>query len=476
MYRFSLFEKQISMLVPIRMMCVLLLAAIGVSCGDPSLDSSNNTTNQSASASFSILWRTDPADQSSENTVLTREAISDDCAGIGVVTVECLIYDGATMTLLTAGSWDCSEGHGDLDDIPPGENRQFVVLGLNDNGEIVYRGQAADGIDFDPGQFVDVGYIEAFPFAASLPDTGQTKSFTDTHGEDSDYQPKHPQLYTKLDDSGNVLDDSASEWAMVRDEVTGLTWEVKTDDDSIHDVDNLYTWQEAQDGLIAQLNSDNFGGHSDWRLPTIKELFSIAHKGLENPAIDQDYFQSIISSDSDGYWASTAYFDDPLSAWQIRFMYGDIYHKDRSESNYACAVRGAQNSSSLVDNGDGTVTDTATGLMWQQDESDAMTWEAALTYCEDLELAGHDDWRLPNVNELQTVIDYNAYEPAIDTSFFPGAMPQYYWSSTTYEENDDTDNNAWNVFFSNGDLYTTDMSGKSNSAYVRAVRDADPGT
>ena len=157
-------------------------------------------------------------------------------------------------------------------------------------------------------------------------------------------------------------------------------------------------------------------------------------------------------------------------------MYGDIYHKDRSESNYACAVRGAQNSSSLVDNGDGTVTDTATGLMWQQDESDAMTWEAALTYCEDLELAGHDDWRLPNVNELQTVIDYNAYEPAIDTSFFPGAMPQYYWSSTTYEENDDTDNNAWNVFFSNGDLYTTDMSGKSNSAYVRAVRDADPGT
>jgi Protein of unknown function (DUF1566) len=55
---------------------------------------------------------------------------------------------------------------------------------------------------------------------------------------------------------------------MVRDDVTGLVWEVKTYDDSIHDKDNLYTWQDAQDVFIAQLNSDNFGGHSGWRLPT----------------------------------------------------------------------------------------------------------------------------------------------------------------------------------------------------------------
>ena len=193
MNRSSLFEKEIPMLNLILMMCVLL-TVIGISCGDPSLDSGNTTTDQPASASFSILWRTYPEDHATENTVTTREAISEDCAGIGVLTVECLVYDATSMSLLTAGSWDCSQGQGDLDDIPPGENSQFVVLGLNNSKEIVYRGQTTDGIDFNPGQFVDVGYIEAFPFAASLPDTGQTKSFTDTYSEDSDYPPRHLHL------------------------------------------------------------------------------------------------------------------------------------------------------------------------------------------------------------------------------------------------------------------------------------------
>ena len=85
----------------------------------------------------------------------------------------------------------------------------------------------------------------------------------------------------------------------------------------------------------------------------------------------------------------------------------------------------------LVDNGDGTVTDASTGLMWQQAEAGAMNWEAALVYCENLELAGHDDWRLPNLNELLSIVDYELYDPAIDTTFFPGAMSSEYWSSTT---------------------------------------------
>ena len=475
MDRFSWFEKQIPVLILIRMMCVLL-AVIGISCVDPSLDSGNTTTDQPASASFSILWRTDSADQASENNVLAREAISDDCAGMGVATVECMVYDGASMRLLTTGSWPCSEAQGALDDIPPGEDRQFVVLGLNDNGEIVYRGQAANSIDFDPGQFVDVGYIEAFPFAASLPDTGQATSFTDTYGEDSDYAPKHSHLYTKLDDSGNVLVDSAFEWAMVRDEVTGLIWEVKTDDRSIHDIDNIYTWQDAQDVFISGLNNDNFGGHSDWRLPTIKELFTIADKGLVDPAINIAYFPNIMLSREGFFWSATAYVDDLAYVWFLDFLDGDIGSRgDVSHFKNVFAVCGEQKNSTLVDNGDGTVTDTTTGLMWQQAEADAMTWEAALTYCENLRLAGYNDWRLPNVNELQSIIDYDAYDPAIDTTYFPGAMPNAYWSSTTYEGNADSDNYSWNVSFSSGDLITQ-TSDKSNSAYVRAVRYADPGT
>ena len=86
----------------------------------------------------------------------------------------------------------------------------------------------------------------------------------------------------------------------------------------------------------------------------------------------------------------------------------------------------------FVDNSDGTVTDTSTGLMWQQETADSMNWESAISYCEDLSLAGYDDWRLPNRNELQTLVDYSKYSTAIDTEFFPDTVSFYYWSSTTY--------------------------------------------
>jgi len=73
-----------------------------------------------------------------------------------------------------------------------------------------------------------------------IPDTGQTTSYTDTFGEDSDYL-INPPSYIKMDAQANYLPDSATSWAMVRDNVTGLIWEVKTDDGSIHDKDNTYT-------------------------------------------------------------------------------------------------------------------------------------------------------------------------------------------------------------------------------------------
>jgi hypothetical protein len=118
----------------------------------------------------------------------------------------------------------------------------------------------------------------------------------------------------------------------------------------------------------------------------------------------------------------------------------------------------------LVDNEDGTVTDTATGLTWQQAEGGAMTWEAALTYCENLELAGHDDWRLPNRNELQSIADYEKIDPAVDAVCFPGALSSAYWSSTTYTVVTDC---AWGVDISDGNVF---FYGKSSSYYVRAVR------
>ena len=118
----------------------------------------------------------------------------------------------------------------------------------------------------------------------------------------------------------------------------------------------------------------------------------------------------------------------------------------------------------LVVNGDGTVTDTETGLMWQQDEAGYMNWEESLAYCENLKLAGYDDWRLPNINELRSLVDYSTYNPTIDTYAFPNATSSYYWSSTTYFY---SNGNAWPVYFLDGYVH---HSSKSDSYYVRAVR------
>jgi len=113
-----------------------------------------------------------------------------------------------------------------------------------------------------------------------IPDSGQTKCYNETaeipcpapgedfYGQDAQYV-TNPRSYTKLDAGGNDLPDFAASWTMVRDNVTGLIWEVKTDDGSVHDRDNTYNWDDAQSVFIAELNSANFEGHSDWRVPSI---------------------------------------------------------------------------------------------------------------------------------------------------------------------------------------------------------------
>lgn len=119
----------------------------------------------------------------------------------------------------------------------------------------------------------------------------------------------------------------------------------------------------------------------------------------------------------------------------------------------------------LVQNGDGTVTDTDTGLMWQQLEGGHMTWEDALDYCETLELAGFSDWRLPNVNELQSIVDYQQEDPSTNSTVLPEVESQPYWSSTTLSSNNEC---AWVVSFYGGDISYEEKI--HSSPYVRAVR------
>lgn len=91
----------------------------------------------------------------------------------------------------------------------------------------------------------------------------------------------------------------------------------------------------------------------------------------------------------------------------------------------------------FVDNGDGTVSDRASGLMWQQtDDGRPQDWPSALAYCANLKLAQHDDWRFPNVKELQSIVDYRRSDPAIDERFLRQTDRRgWFWSSTTYGDN-----------------------------------------
>lgn len=111
-----------------------------------------------------------------------------------------------------------------------------------------------------------------------------------------------------------------------------------------------------------------------------------------------------------------------------------------------------------VDNGDRTITDNGTGLMWQKTTAGKMDWGAGMGYCSNLSLAGHSDWGLPNKDELYGL--YNS--PCKDMMDGPLS---YYWSSTPFAS--PTNPGALRVLFSNGHVLP---SNKANSFYVRAVR------
>ena len=120
---------------------------------------------------------------------------------------------------------------------------------------------------------------------------------------------------------------------------------------------------------------------------------------------------------------------------------------------------------SFTDNGNGTVSDSNTGLMWQrEDDNTIRTWESAITYCEGLSLGSYTDWRLPNIKELKSIVDNTKYDPAINTTYFPNTNSSYYWSSTTSAG---VSSYAWFVFFYDG--YVS-YGNKSKYYYVRCVR------
>ncbi len=241
--------------------------------------------------------------------------------------------------------------------------------------------------------------LTPYPMAAwseaGLPDTGQVTSTTTTFGEDSDYTTApetRPQSFT---DNGD---------GTITDNVTGLMWQ-KVDAGEM-------TWENAINNASAQTT----GGYSDWRLPNPQEIFSIFNHENNNPALNTTWFPSHPSGAAEYWWTRDAFGNSTTNVWCVNSG-GGAGGKPKAETlsaggafrYHARYVRGAQNNlgHSYTNNGDGTITDCDTSLMWTQLPGPATTWEGALAYAENLTAGGHNDWRLPNIKELQTLTDYS---------------------------------------------------------------------
>jgi len=271
------------------------------------------------------------------------------------------------------------------------------------------------------------------------------------YGQDATYQGNQPSYL----DNGN---------GTITDNVTGLMWQ--------KDMGAKLSFDEA----VALIKTLNLGGYTDWRIPTIKELYSLilfsgqvkGEIAVKN-FINETYFIQPIGNTALGEreidaqtWSSTKYvgttFVNDETIFGVNFVDGRIkgypkYKKTTSSSTpnkmYFRMVRGNTNYgiNNFVDNNDGSISDKTTGLMWQKsDDGTARDWENALSYAENLTLAGYSDWRLPNSKELQSIVDYSrcpsvTNSPAINPMFsttsikdpdgVAGQYP-YFWSSTTH--------------------------------------------
>ncbi len=256
----------------------------------------------------------------------------------------------------------------------------------------------------------------------------------------------------------------SSDGLTVKDEVTGLTWQKSYDS-------GTYYWASIQT-VVDNLNNQNYGGYSDWRVPTIKELYSLWNVSVGWPYIDTDYFDITYTDEQELshaiFWSSDKYtgvlgnvsssMETPGSelAFGVNFGTGHIksYSISVGPKHQVRCVRGnlSYGVNLFQNNNDGTISDLATGLMWQQtDNGSGMDWEHALAYAQTQNNAnylGHNDWRLPNSKELQSLVDYTRSPYATNTANVGPAINAlfsctgilndggkadypYYWTSTS---------------------------------------------
>lgn len=369
---------------------------------------------------------------------------------------------------------------------------------------------------------------------SELPRTGQRTCFdqegniiehTGT-GQDCDHQAGRVWPEPRFKDNGD---------GTITDLLTGLMW--------IRNGSCLgwQSWKAAMDAAQDLNSLEKIEDHcanltvsyDDWTVPTIQELESLLNLEEQSP-FNYLNFYGFRNVQPDSYWSSTTG-PNPYSAWMLYMDSGEVASSGRVGTHHVLLVRKVEKSGRakgasgeiepesesrihlfehlsllrekifdfstkdaekteatstegdsvvttgrFLDNGDGTVTDTITDLMWLKDVNcvASMEWQAALDMvknlnadplslnCKELTATGYDDWALPNRNELRSLISYSVDLPALATDFPTESIQPYYWTSTSVASHPKL---AYDIYMGTGALSMSNKTAKRHMWPVRPV-------
>lgn len=326
---------------------------------------------------------------------------------------------------------------------------------------------------------------------ASLNDSGQAQCYdgaelttctAETAGNTADYprqdgrfghDTRPPAMDMQpLDDQGSMTPQTTP--ACLSDRRTGLIWELLATGTSRA----ALPWDQVA-ALAKTLNERAYCGRRSWRLPTHQELQSIADYGRLAPAIDPTLFTD---ATHESYWTADLLVGKPDAVWTIQFIDGGSKPTPKASAQRVRLVASAPQTDRalLTVQAEGEVHDSSTDLIWDrcsigqlgedctQGAAQRLTWADALRASVEANTRrykGHQDWRLPNVKELLSIVDLARPCPTIDTAAFPKTVCDWYWSATPRAGEP---GRAWDVGFDDGHVGhgIEDLKG-----YVRLVRE-----
>ncbi len=306
------------------------------------------------------------------------------------------------------------------------------VKDTNQFSETVTITASANNVNNITRSIIAIDSIGAFGLLA----TGQTTSYAT--GDDGNLKLTWARSFTDNNDGS------------ITDNVTGLVYQkcsMGQNPTTCSGTASRLNWDTA-DSECRALNL----GQRTWRLPTVNELSNIINYNRITPAIFTDYFPAtpyfIPNNGCQQNFVTSSIFRNTNTLYAIDMYRGQIYGNTscmtKTDIFYVRCISGpAQSTATYTDNGNGTVTDNLSGLLWQKcsvgqsslncsGAASRLTWANAISTCNALSLGSGLKWRLPNINELRSLGDYSKMAaPHINTTVFPNTESYPYWTSTT---------------------------------------------